>query len=91
MLIGIARRSTRLGSTSAGDGPPQRSYRLAHLVVAGPAGWRGCLAYRSLNSFWAVATVAVYGVLCGGSADPRWHENVHGTSFRSRSESYWDC
>ena len=33
----------------------------------------GALAYRSLNSFWAVPTVAVYGALCGGSADPRWH------------------
>ena len=45
----------------------------------------GALAYRSLGSFWAVPTFAVYGALYGGSADPRWHESGHGTAFRSRS------
>jgi fatty acid desaturase/nitrite reductase/ring-hydroxylating ferredoxin subunit len=44
----------------------------------------GVVAYRSLGTWWAVPAFAVYGALYGGSADPRWHENGHGTAFRSR-------
>ncbi|MEY2554210.1 MAG: hypothetical protein QOC57_2070 [Ilumatobacteraceae bacterium] len=44
----------------------------------------GVAAYELLGSWWALPAFAMYGALYGGSADPRWHENGHGTAFRSR-------
>jgi fatty acid desaturase len=42
------------------------------------------LAFMTLGSWWAVAAFGAFGTLWGGSADSRWHENGHGTVFRSR-------
>ena len=44
----------------------------------------GTLAFISLGTWWAVPAFAVFGILWGGSGDARWHENGHGTAFRSR-------
>ena len=47
-------------------------------------GGAGTLSFLTLGSWWAVPAFAVFGTLWGGSGDARWHENGHGTAFRSR-------
>jgi Na+-transporting NADH:ubiquinone oxidoreductase subunit F len=44
----------------------------------------GTLAFLTLGSWWAIPAFAAFGTLWGGSADSRWHENGHGTVFRTR-------
>jgi len=45
----------------------------------------GVLAFLSLGTWWfAVPAFALFGALWGGSSDARWHENGHGTAFRSQ-------
>ena len=44
----------------------------------------GTLSFLALGTWWAVPAFAVFGILWGGSGDARWHENGHGTAFRSR-------
>ena len=45
----------------------------------------GLLAFLSLGTWWfAVPAFALFGALWGGSSDARWHENGHGTAFRSQ-------
>ena len=43
----------------------------------------GALAFSVLGSWWAIPAFAAFGTLWGGSADARWHENGHGTVFRT--------
>jgi fatty acid desaturase/nitrite reductase/ring-hydroxylating ferredoxin subunit len=43
----------------------------------------GTLSFLALGTWWAVPAFAVFGALWGGSGDARWHENGHGTAFRS--------
>ena len=47
-------------------------------------GGAGTLAFLTLGTWWTVPAFAVFGALWGGSGDARWHENGHGTAFRSR-------
>ena len=44
----------------------------------------GTLAFLTLGTWWAIPAFAAFGALWGGSGDARWHENGHGTAFRSR-------
>jgi fatty acid desaturase len=44
----------------------------------------GTAAFISLGNWFAVPAFAAFGALYGGSADPRWHENGHGTAFRAK-------
>jgi fatty acid desaturase/nitrite reductase/ring-hydroxylating ferredoxin subunit len=44
----------------------------------------GTAAFLALGTWWAIPAFAVFGALWGGSADARWHENGHGTAFKSR-------
>lgn len=44
----------------------------------------GAMAFVSLGTWWAVPAFGAFGVLWGGSADSRWHENGHGTAFAAR-------
>lgn len=52
--------------------------------------WLGLLvglgvgAFLAWGTWWALPAFIAYGALYGGAADPRWHENGHGTAFRSR-------
>jgi len=41
----------------------------------------GTAAFLSLGTLWAIPAFAVFGMMYGGSADSRWHENGHGTVF----------
>ncbi|MGO9961806.1 MAG: fatty acid desaturase [Acidimicrobiales bacterium] len=41
----------------------------------------GVAAFLSLGTWWAIPAFAAFGVMWGGSADSRWHENGHGTVF----------
>ena len=41
----------------------------------------GAAAFLSLGTWWAIPAFAAFGVMWGGSADSRWHENGHGTVF----------
>ena len=43
----------------------------------------GALAFISLGTWWAIPAFAAFGTMWGGSADSRWHENGHGTVFRT--------
>jgi MocE subfamily Rieske [2Fe-2S] domain protein len=45
----------------------------------------GTVAFVSLGTWWMLPAFMAYGALYGGAADPRWHENGHGTAFRSRA------
>ncbi len=44
----------------------------------------GTLAFISLGTWYAIPAFAAFGALYGGSADARWHENGHGTAFRTK-------
>jgi fatty acid desaturase len=44
----------------------------------------GGLGILTWGTWWAVPVFIVYGVLYGGSSDARWHENGHGTAFKTR-------
>jgi Na+-transporting NADH:ubiquinone oxidoreductase subunit F len=44
----------------------------------------GALAFATLGTWWAIPAFAAFGTLWGGSADSRWHENGHGTPFRTQ-------
>lgn len=93
-----SRQAVRLGLTDAEwYRPPIDPDRLRELMTRrnGPAVrdtalWlcllvaTGVLAYLALGTWWALPAFAVYGALYGGAADPRWHENGHGTAFRTR-------
>jgi Na+-transporting NADH:ubiquinone oxidoreductase subunit F len=43
----------------------------------------GLLAYRLWPSPWCILPFAIYGVLYGSTSDARWHENGHGTAFKT--------
>ena len=62
------------------NGPAIRDTTLWFALIGGT----GVLAYLSLGTWWSILAFAVYGALYGGSSDPRWHENGHGTAFRTR-------
>jgi Na+-transporting NADH:ubiquinone oxidoreductase subunit F len=62
------------------NGRPARDAVLWLVLLAGA----GTAAFLTLGTWWAVPAFAVFGALYGGSADARWHENGHGTAFRSR-------
>ena len=47
-------------------------------------GGAGTLAFFTLGTWWTIPAFAAFGALWGGSGDARWHENGHGTAFRSR-------
>ncbi len=47
-------------------------------------GGAGTAAFLALGTWWAIPAFAVFGALYGGSGDARWHENGHGTAFRTR-------
>jgi Na+-transporting NADH:ubiquinone oxidoreductase subunit F len=93
-----AKQAVRLGLADAEwYRPPIDPARLRELMTRrnGPAirdtflwlallGGTGVLAYVALGTWWAIPAFALYGALYGGSADPRWHENGHGTAFRTR-------
>ena len=44
----------------------------------------GTAAFLSLGTWYAIPAFAAFGALYGGSADARWHENGHGTAFRTK-------
>jgi Na+-transporting NADH:ubiquinone oxidoreductase subunit F len=44
----------------------------------------GTAAFISLGTWYAIPAFAAFGALYGGSADARWHENGHGTAFRTK-------
>lgn len=62
------------------NGPAIRDTTLWLLLLVGA----GFLAFGALGSWWAIPAFAAYGALYGGAADPRWHENGHGTAFKTR-------
>jgi len=62
------------------NGPAIRDTALWILLLA----VAGALAFVALGSWWVIPAFAVYGALYGGAADPRWHENGHGTAFKTR-------
>jgi Na+-transporting NADH:ubiquinone oxidoreductase subunit F len=62
------------------NGRAARDTALWFLLLVGT----GTLAFISLGTWYAVPAFATFGALYGGSADARWHENGHGTAFRTK-------
>jgi fatty acid desaturase/nitrite reductase/ring-hydroxylating ferredoxin subunit len=63
--------------TTRRNGRPAADTALWLALLAGT----GTAAFLSLGTWWAIPAFAAFGVLYGGSADSRWHENGHGTVF----------
>jgi fatty acid desaturase/nitrite reductase/ring-hydroxylating ferredoxin subunit len=61
------------------NGRPAADAALWAVLVIGS----GTVAFLSLGTWWAIPAFAAFGTLWGGSADSRWHENGHGTVFRT--------
>ncbi len=59
---------------------PARDTALWVALLAGT----GVAAFISLGTWYAIPAFAAFGALYGGSGDPRWHENGHGTAFRAK-------
>lgn len=61
------------------DGPAIRDAVLWLALLAGT----GYAAYLSWGTWWAIPAFAVYGVIYSTGATSKWHENCHGTPFRT--------
>src|SRR5579862_7428050 len=59
------------------NGRPAADTALWLALLAGTA----TAAFFSLGTWWAIPAFAAFGMLYGGSADSRWHENGHGSVF----------
>lgn len=44
----------------------------------------GALLIATWGSWWSLPVAIIYGVFYGSGGDSRWHENSHGTVFRTR-------